>query len=76
MYQLQDQRMLNSKHNSIVFTHIEILNQILQNYKHKSHYLAHLVHLENTGLQNATPNYQLVSLTSQLFKLNIQNTST
>ena len=28
MYQLQDSRLLNSKHNSIVFTHIEILNHI------------------------------------------------
>ena len=28
MYQLQDSRLLYSKHNSTVFTHIEILNHI------------------------------------------------
>jgi hypothetical protein len=28
MYQLQDSRLLNSKHNSSVFAHIEILNHI------------------------------------------------
>ena len=48
----------------------------MQNSKHKSHHLAHLVHLENTCLQNSKPNYQLVSLTSHLFKLKWQNTST
>ena len=47
----------------------------MQNSKHKSHHFAHLVHLVNTGLQNASPNYQLVSLTSHQFKLNWENTS-
>ena len=51
MYQLQDSRLLNSKHNSTVFT-------ILLNFKHKSPQLAHLGHLDHTGLQNATTNYQ------------------
>lgn len=27
----------------------------LQNFKHESHHLAHFIHLENTGLLNATP---------------------
>ena len=61
MYQLQDSRLLKSKYNSTVFTHIEIENHIFQNSKHKSHHLAQWKHWPspgNTGLQNATTNYQ------------------
>ena len=36
MYQLQDSRLLNSKNNSIVFTHIEILNHFFFFYKAQS----------------------------------------
>ena len=73
MCQLQDSRLLNSEHNSIVFMRIEMQNHIFA--KFKSPHLAHLVHLETPGLQKASPIHQLVSLTSHLFKLNGRSTS-
>ena len=67
MYQQQDPKLLNSKHNSFVFTHIEIQNHKITSFCVHAQitWLNTQVHRENTGLQNASPNYQFVSLTSQ-----------